>query len=1165
MSGKLLLLLVTSLPVWGLSNAVTIQEKSGSTQSNRVLTTPRYFAQGEICQYPQPYVSGSAIANWQADVKTRWPADSNCSGGYVKIALVTAELTLGAGSNTVMEFRNSASSSSSGSGLTQSAMLAFSTGSGVGTWGAGWTATTGGVTITCRLGSAIPCGARDMIAAGFYKVLESGPLRTSVLVREGPDDVTPVTTRTTSVGWQCLTNCTAPYNTAAWANNAPTPYHSIRPSYVVTFYTSPAGGVSNNRVETDYLLDNGWLDRAQDQRFESIELDTGASENTPCYTAPAVFVLPFRARMFETCWQAAAPGAVNIDFNRAYVTYSKMTPAYGLNWVIGAAAIAAEVGPAGSGTTCGSGYSCSFGQSDEGATTNSTISPQMGWGQDFDHGGATGGGAPINGWAPRWTARYIVSGFNAALLPVILGNAKAYMHAPIFPLETSTTATFQTGGSTKAFGRVVSIDVRTDYNSWQGSGTSIADAPSSPAGASICGAGGPGCAGGYGGAQPCSAPTCMVTCATRSSAYLNFCSVYDGNNVVNQWGLDPAHSREMFFIPYLVTGKYVYLEGEQAMAAWVILAPGVGNNPPTGPWTRWGSNALFFDTGNLIRGTAEPMRLIGLAAAISSDGSTEQAYFTQKLNNNFAAQEGYYGVTNGQFAPSDPTCAKTTNAQPDIWHMVRCFYMGGQSNPVGLASAPHDLQASGSNFACGGCNMDLTNDGTAPWMEQYHTVFMGGLRDLGFRAAGVHTAAARHSMGMFGDSNYGLAFPGQAGVIEYAIPMMSGTAQSRTGYLQNWAAVKAAHIESGVLARALGSSDTMMWTPDWNDTGGVQISINMFDAANKDGSTYYKIDNEFVLIGQIVPSSTFITAVNTSLSQVTANMDPGYGAYGSGGTRGHGLTDGQITMVSIIPGYQGAIDNGMVGNPNCGRTAGGRTNSCRFYAHVVDAYTLQFYNDAAMTSLVTLTGGSSYIGVNNGKWTISRGMLGSTPAAHAEGATWTYWSIVTPGGRVAYPDSHAFFYTSALATAVDYDVTVVDSGTGNTITAQRAFDLANQVVWNQAMAGANLSTCANIMTCDEPRWGILPRPLIRNVRVNPGSTSATLYYSPPDGNPCRIGTSTTPFASSDDSGDIVDGSSALGRAYTVASLQPGTTYYYRISCGPAGGSARTFGTFSLSR
>src|ERR1035441_1460863 len=98
---KIPLLLAAASISWGLSNAITLQEKLGSTQFNTVRTVPRYFAQGEICQYPQPYTGGSAVTYWQADIKTRWPGDANCGGGYVKFALITIQITLTASSNKI--------------------------------------------------------------------------------------------------------------------------------------------------------------------------------------------------------------------------------------------------------------------------------------------------------------------------------------------------------------------------------------------------------------------------------------------------------------------------------------------------------------------------------------------------------------------------------------------------------------------------------------------------------------------------------------------------------------------------------------------------------------------------------------------------------------------------------------------------------------------------------------------------------------------------------------------------------------------------------------------------------------------------------------------------------------------------------------------------------
>src|SRR4051812_40978411 len=113
---RLVLALVLSMPAWALSNAVTIQEKSGSDQTNRVLMIPRYFADNEICLNPRPYSGGSAMTYWQTNVRTRWPGDGDCSGGYARFAFITVEIpTLAANSTTFsIEFRSDAAASSDG-------------------------------------------------------------------------------------------------------------------------------------------------------------------------------------------------------------------------------------------------------------------------------------------------------------------------------------------------------------------------------------------------------------------------------------------------------------------------------------------------------------------------------------------------------------------------------------------------------------------------------------------------------------------------------------------------------------------------------------------------------------------------------------------------------------------------------------------------------------------------------------------------------------------------------------------------------------------------------------------------------------------------------------------------------------------------------------------
>src|SRR6185437_2704124 len=214
-------MLLAGISCFALSNAVTVYDLTGSPQIRRVVTIPRWFAQGEICNYPQPFTGGAAVPYWQADVLNRWPADAACAAGYVKFAMVTAEVTIPAttlaGTQTstgslAVEFRGSSSASSGGAGMSQSDMLNFNTGAGAGVWPSRMTLSTGGVTFQVS--------AKSMISGNYYQVLANGPLRTSVLVREGPDAAAATSTRSTSIGWQCTANCTAPYTSATWANNS---------------------------------------------------------------------------------------------------------------------------------------------------------------------------------------------------------------------------------------------------------------------------------------------------------------------------------------------------------------------------------------------------------------------------------------------------------------------------------------------------------------------------------------------------------------------------------------------------------------------------------------------------------------------------------------------------------------------------------------------------------------------------------------------------------------------------------------------------------------------------------------------------------------------------------------------------------------------------------
>src|SRR5437879_4719715 len=64
------------------ADSITIHEKSGHAQTNRAVTIPRAFRQGEIVHFAEASIEGKRVLT-QCDVKNRWP------DGSLKYAIVS--------------------------------------------------------------------------------------------------------------------------------------------------------------------------------------------------------------------------------------------------------------------------------------------------------------------------------------------------------------------------------------------------------------------------------------------------------------------------------------------------------------------------------------------------------------------------------------------------------------------------------------------------------------------------------------------------------------------------------------------------------------------------------------------------------------------------------------------------------------------------------------------------------------------------------------------------------------------------------------------------------------------------------------------------------------------------------------------------------------------
>src|SRR4051812_44613936 len=79
---RILILLLVSVPAFGVTNSMTVVDKIGTAQTNYPLQFGRFFPDGAVLNYPQILINGSA-ATTQANVTQRYVS------GYVKHAVLS--------------------------------------------------------------------------------------------------------------------------------------------------------------------------------------------------------------------------------------------------------------------------------------------------------------------------------------------------------------------------------------------------------------------------------------------------------------------------------------------------------------------------------------------------------------------------------------------------------------------------------------------------------------------------------------------------------------------------------------------------------------------------------------------------------------------------------------------------------------------------------------------------------------------------------------------------------------------------------------------------------------------------------------------------------------------------------------------------------------------
>jgi len=402
---RIKVLLASLLFPWllpALNNSVTIYEAAGVTQTGRPHSVARWFARGELAGYPKPYVRGGAeITPWQADVKTRW------ADGSVQFAIVSFNYDLAANGSLAVEFRNSSARSSSpaNNGLTPAELLAFNGGSWgakIETTTSGVTQAASARAMLQALASGAEqlrcwlCGpvvtqmiiedrtpalaydfgfqssvvtlssvTADAATSTFtaaahglangnrvmvtFNALTSGSVPGGIVEGDTYFVVNASANSfqlSTAAGGAAVTLTSAGsnlrvlqrYADATWTAASSAANKSLHPIFVATAYA----GVAAVRIE--YILENVWPDRIQDQYFDNLKLYSGSSLTTTAMNSSG-FIHSARSRWRKVCWDGAAPAGepvcgtdpavitprpkgVVVDYNFPYMVYSGQVPPF---------------------------------------------------------------------------------------------------------------------------------------------------------------------------------------------------------------------------------------------------------------------------------------------------------------------------------------------------------------------------------------------------------------------------------------------------------------------------------------------------------------------------------------------------------------------------------------------------------------------------------------------------------------------------------------------------------------------------------------------------------------------------------------------------------------------------------------------------------------------
>lgn len=406
------------------ADEIRIKNITRASQQNRPVSVARAFAQGEIANFAQASINGSAVPT-QCDVKNRWP------DGSLKFAIVSFVVPEAkAGATIVVSFSNQAAAGGA-EALSKSDMLSAD-------YNFDGQIQLGG-TVTRQISARSILQAADAchdpgsdIDSGRYLCTYwlKGPIVTAVLL----EDRTPARSFD--------------------SNTDGLPGNPLHPIFEAWFYPQ------NKSVQLGYTLENDWASSspeksARDQTYALVV--TGGDKNPVVEYRNASFTHITRSRWHKTFWlnQPDAATQVAVNNNWKYLATTKFFPHWDPDLDIEESLIAGKVAAFERSSRVLEG--CAHCYSGDAGIGN------------FARGLNAGGAADWHGPLTTWDIVYLISQ-DPRLLRVVLGNADLGGRIPYFYREADSNAghgrRFDAGAgpAIQTFGRVISVNARTQVS-----------------------------------------------------------------------------------------------------------------------------------------------------------------------------------------------------------------------------------------------------------------------------------------------------------------------------------------------------------------------------------------------------------------------------------------------------------------------------------------------------------------------------------------------------------------------------------------------------------------------------------------------------------------------------------------------------------------------------